>query len=112
MITVKIDSKLPANVVEALDPHVLKMFAERAGRWMAVVELAHVERTEVGPEEEKDSSVKMRIVDLEIAVDDNDERLREALRELYERRTHTGTLAEVGMTSVSSLLQHGAGVLA
>jgi hypothetical protein len=111
---VKLDSKLIEDVTTALEPFATEMFRKRAGRWMAVVELVHSERTEPGPEEEKDTSVKVRVAQIEIAENiQHDERLREALRELYDRRTGAGTLGEVGMaTSVSSLLAHGGGVLA
>lgn len=93
---IKMDGKLSADAVNALARHAGPMFRERGGRWMAVVELAHVERTEPGPEEEKEPSVKLRVVGIEVAPDEyRDERLREAMQNLFERRTRSGTLGEV-----------------
>lgn len=90
---VKVDSKILADVAEALEPFASRMFKERHGRWMAVVELAHVERTEPGPEEDKAPAVKVRIVGAEIAADELAAgRLRGLQRDMYERRTSGGTL--------------------
>jgi len=114
---IKFDSKVVADVADALTRHAPEMFKERAGHWMAVVELAHVERTEPGPEEEKEPSVKLRVTAIEVAPDDYaDERLREVQRDLFERRTRAGTLGEVEVTvngeRVADLLGTGSGVLA
>lgn len=93
---VKFDSKILTDVAEALEPHASEMFKQRKGRWVAVVEFAHVERTEPGPDEEKDPSVKVRITDLEIAAGAfYEDEVRKLLRELYQRRTSDGTLDEV-----------------
>ena len=90
---VKFDSKVLADVEEALEPHARDMFRLRQGRWMAVVELAHVERTEPGPDEEKLPSVKIRVGGIEVAADDlSDERLRQVQSDMYQRRTSSGTL--------------------
>lgn len=90
---VKVDSKILADVAEALEPFADDMFKDRHGRWMAVVELAHTERTEPGPEEDKAPAVKIRIVGIEVAGDElSAGRLRSVQREMYERRTSGGTL--------------------
>ena len=66
-LSIKFDSKVLADVAEALEPHTTNMFKNRHGRWMAVVELAHVERTEPGPDEDKAPAVKVRVVGIEVA---------------------------------------------
>jgi hypothetical protein len=92
---IKFDSKVLTDVAEALEPHATNMFKQRQGRWMAVVELAHVERTEPGPEEDKAPSVKVRVVGIEVAADEiTGGRLRGLQREMYDRRTSGGTLFE------------------
>ncbi|MFI6979335.1 hypothetical protein ACIBSV_12215 [Embleya sp. NPDC050154] len=97
MTQIKFDTKVLAGVGEALDGHAEDMFRQRAGRWVAVVELAHVERTEPGRDEEKETSVKLRITGIEIAPDELvDEQLREAMRDMYKRRTRSGTLFQDG----------------
>ncbi|MFE2936684.1 hypothetical protein [Streptomyces sp. NPDC059278] len=92
---VKFDSKVLADVAEALEPHTTAMFKNRHGRWMAVVELAHVERTEPGPDEDKAPAVKVRVVGIEVAGDEiSGGRLRQLQRDMYDRRTSGGTLFE------------------
>lgn len=97
---VKFDSKVLTDVAEALEPHAVEMFKQRRGRWMAVVELAHVERTEPGPDEDKNPTVKLRVTSIEVAGDEiSGGRLRGIQREMYDRRTSGGTLFESGQQS-------------
>lgn len=92
---VKFDSKVLTDVAEALEPHATEMFKQRRGRWMAVVELSHVERSEPGPDEEKNPTVKVRVTSIEVAADEiSGGRLRGLQREMYDRRTSGGTLFE------------------
>jgi hypothetical protein len=92
---VKIDSKVLTDVAEALEPFATEMFKQRQGRWMAVVELSHVERNEPGPDEDKAPSVKVRVTTVEVAADEvTAGRLRGLQREMYDRRTSGGTLFE------------------
>lgn len=115
---IKFDSKVVADVADALIPHSGDMFRDRAGRWMAIVELAHVEQVLPGPDEEKEATAKVRIVGIEVAPDEYaDERLRECQRDLYKRRTSAGTLDEgvevtVNGHRVGDILRFGSGVLA
>lgn len=115
MSDIKFDSKVLEDVKDALAPHALEMFRQRKGRWMAVVELAHVERVEPGPDEDKFPSVKLRIVAIEVAPEETaDERLRELQRGLYRLRTKGGTLdgeLDPDVQQARSILQHGAGLL-
>ncbi|WP_225825653.1 hypothetical protein [Streptomyces naphthomycinicus] len=90
---VKFDSKVLTDVAEALEPHATEMFKQRRGRWIAIVELAHVERTEPGPDEDKNPAVKLRVTTIEVAADEiTGGRLRGLQREMYDRRTSGGTL--------------------
>ncbi|MFC7880447.1 hypothetical protein ACFUVV_00965 [Streptomyces sp. NPDC057376] len=90
---VKFDSKVLTDVAEALEPHATDMFKQRAGRWIAVVEFGHAERTEPGPDEDKNPSVKIRVTSVEVAADEiTGGRLRGLQREMYDRRTSGGTL--------------------
>jgi hypothetical protein len=92
---VKFDSKVLTDVAEALEPHATEMFKQRRGRWIAVVELGHVERTEPGPDEDKNPTVKLRVTSIEVAADEiTGGRLRGMQREMYDRRTSGGTLFE------------------
>jgi hypothetical protein len=92
---VKFDSKVLTDVAEALEPHATEMFKQRRGRWIAVVELGHVERTEPGPDEDKNPTVKLRVTSIEVAADEiTGGRLRGVQREMYDRRTSGGTLFE------------------
>jgi len=93
---VKFDTKVLADVAEALEPFASEMFKQRKGRWVAVIELAHVERVEPGPDEDKNPAVKVRVTDIEIAPNagwEND--IRQLLRDLYQQRTSGGTLDSV-----------------
>ncbi|MFD5632424.1 hypothetical protein [Streptomyces sp. NPDC127072] len=92
---VKFDSKVLTDVAEALEPHATEMFKQRGGRWMAVVEFGHAERTEPGPDEDKNPTVKIRVTSIEVAADGvTHGRLRGVQKEMYERRTSGGTLFE------------------
>lgn len=92
---VKIDSKVLTDVAEALEPFATEMFKQRQGRWMAIVEVGHAERTEPGPDEDKNPSVKIRVTSIEVAGDEVTRgRLRGLQREMYDRRTSGGTLFE------------------
>ena len=92
---IKFDSKVLTDVAEALEPYAETMFKQRHGRWMAVVELAHAERTEPGPDEDKQPTVKLRVTTIEVAADEiTGGRLRSLQREMYDRRTSGGTLFE------------------
>jgi hypothetical protein len=113
MTAIKFDSKVLEGVAEALENHADEMFKHRAGHWMAIVELSHVERTEPGPEEEKSPTVKLRVVQIEVAGDhDADERLRGALQQLYRTRTSAGTLDEATSGHrADDILRNGSGLL-
>jgi hypothetical protein len=78
-----------------------------------LTDVADSERTEPGPEEDKDPSVKIRIVSVEVAGGAvAEERLREAQQSLYVARTSGGTLDEAaGEHRASDILRDGSGLL-
>lgn len=96
MTAIKIDSKVLTDVEKAIRPHAKNLFDNLGTKVMAIVELESVERTEQGPDEEKDDVVKVRIVDIEIASDElSDERLRQLESQMYRVRSSDGTLDSV-----------------
>lgn len=96
MTTIKIDSKVLADVEKAIRPHAGDLFNDLGHHVVAIVELASVERTEQGPDEEKDDVVKVRITSIEVAGDEfTEEKLRQQASTMYRQRTANGTLDEV-----------------
>lgn len=94
MTTVKLDAKLAANAQAGIEPLIAALYSRPGVRIVGVIELAHVERTQPAPDEDKEASVKMQVKHLEIARDGQEDLLREALRALYLHRTATGTVTE------------------
>jgi hypothetical protein len=101
MTVLKLDGKPSSAAMQAIEPHIRRLYARSGVRVMAVVELAHVERTEPAADADKDASVKMRISHLEIPGPDQEDSIREVLRSLYLQRTSTGTLDELGELELS-----------
>jgi hypothetical protein len=87
--------------MQALEPHVQRIYGRPGLRVMAVIELAHVERTQPAPDADKDASVTMRITQLEVPAPDQEDSLREVQRSLYLQRTATGTLDEAGQLELA-----------
>lgn len=111
MTDIKFDSKVLEGVAESLEDHADAMFQQRKGRWLAVVELTHVERIEPGPDEEKSPSVKLRVTDIEVAGENvTDDQLRELLRRMFRARTTAGTLDEHSYRA-DDILRTGSGLL-
>jgi hypothetical protein len=94
--SVKVDSKLGGNASISLESHVSRLYHNPGMRIVGVVELAHVERTQPAPEEDKEASVKLAVKHLEIANSDQEDHLRQAMRALYLHRTAQGKLDEAG----------------
>lgn len=116
MTVIKLDAKIRKAVARALEDYADDMFEQRAGTWIGIVEFTHVERTEPGDRETAEDSVKIGIAGLEIAPDRSEsDVLRQQMRELYRRRTNTGTFDEVEATvngvPLSDVLRTGSGVL-
>lgn len=101
MTTLKLGAKPSTAAMQAIEPHIRRLYARSGIRVMAVVELAHVERTEPAADADKPATVTMRITHLEIPAPDQEESIREVLRSLYLQRTAVGTLDEEGALILS-----------
>jgi hypothetical protein len=105
----KIQGKPSTAAMQALTPHVQRIYGRSGLRIMAVVELAHTERTEPAADAEKEPSVTMRITQLEVPNPDQEGAVREVQRALYLERTATGTLDEAGELELSKQTLKDAG---
>jgi hypothetical protein len=102
MTAVKIDPKLSANASLGIEEHTGRLYSKPGMRILAVVELAHVERTQPAPDEDKEPSVKLGIKHLEVARGGRaEEAVRRALHALYTIRTASGTLDGDGEVQLS-----------
>lgn len=99
--TAKLDSKMSRAAQDGLEGWVLPLYATPGKRIVGVIELAHVERTQPAPDADKEPSVKLRITHLEIANDEQENILREAMKALHLHRTAYGTLDEDGELQLS-----------
>lgn len=94
MPNLKFDSKVAAVAGDALEPYIRPLFDQPGMSIMCIAELRHVERTEPAPGTETSSSVKVRIVGMEIPNKDQEGYIREAQRALFLQRTAHGSLDE------------------
>lgn len=98
----KLDSALSSNASVAIEDLIGRIYAKPGMRVLAVVELAHVERTQPAPDEDKDATVKLGIKHLEVARGGRqEEAVRRALNALYTIRTASGTLDPEGEVALS-----------
>lgn len=112
MTTLKIDPKLAAGAAAAMEPHIQACYDDQGKHLLAVIELKHLERTEVAEDEERDQIVRMRVVGLEVPRPDQEANLRDVMRSLYLARTATGTLDEAGAVQLdANTLKLAAGIL-
>lgn len=113
MTTVKINGKLGSNASVAIEELTGKLFAKPGIRIVGVVELAHIERTQPAPDEDKEPSVTLGIKHLEIARGGEQEHaIRDALKALYTLRSASGTLTETDDVQLSErTLQLTAGMV-
>lgn len=96
MTQLKFDAKVSASAQEALEPHIRPVYATPASRRLFIGEFAAIERTEPAPGTEKEASVRVRIVSLELPNEAQEGYVREALRFLHLQRTARGTLDDDG----------------
>ena len=94
MTTAKIATKLSNQAMEGLGQYVPGLYANPGKRVVAIVELAHIERNQPAPDEDKEATVTLGIKHLEIANPEQENTLRQALRALYTLRTAYGSLTE------------------
>ncbi|MEV4974412.1 hypothetical protein [Streptomyces scopuliridis] len=96
MTQIKFDAKVSATASEALEPHVRPVYDTPGSRRMAIIEMAHIERTQPAPGSEKEPVVRVRIVGLELPTAEQEGYVREAQRFLHLQRTARGTLDDDG----------------
>jgi hypothetical protein len=96
MTQLKFDAKVAASAQEALEPHVRPMYSSLGSSRMAIIEFRSLERTEPAPGTEKEASVRVRIVGLELPNPEQEGAVREAQRFLHLQRTARGTLDDDG----------------
>jgi hypothetical protein len=112
MTVIKLDSKMSTSARDAIDPLAPRLYVNRTARVLGVVELAHLQRMEPAPDADKEATVTLRITHLELAGEEQEEHLRQALRALYMQRTAAGTLDPDGEVLLSErTLELTAGVL-
>jgi hypothetical protein len=93
-VKLKLASAMPSAVTESMQDLVKPLFSKPGMRIVGVVELAHVERTEPAPDEDKEPVVTVGLKMLEIAHGEQVDHLRRAAHALHVQRTATGTLDE------------------
>ncbi|MGW7355148.1 hypothetical protein ACWGI0_00255 [Streptomyces sp. NPDC054802] len=96
MTQLKFDAKVSASAQEALEAHVRPVYDVPAARRLFIGEFAHTERNQPAPGSEKEPTVRVRIVGLEIPNQEQEGYVREALRFLHLQRTARGTLDDDG----------------
>lgn len=101
MTVIKIEGKLGANAAASLERLAGPLYNTPGMRIVGVVELAHVERTQPAPDEDKDAVVRLAIKGLEIGREEQEHALRRALRALFLHRTAQGTLDDHGDVDLS-----------
>ncbi|MDX2749587.1 hypothetical protein PV413_03530 [Streptomyces scabiei] len=113
MTQLKFDAKVSASAQEALEAHVRPMYDQPGSRRMAIIEFAAIERVEPAPGTEKEPSVRVRIVGLELPNREQEGAVREAQRFLHLQRTARGTFDDDGQLELSeSTLRLTGGMLA
>ncbi len=90
----KLASAMSAGVLDALEDLIKPLYTKPGMRIVGITEIAHIERTEIAPNEDKEPVVTIGIKMLEIAHGDQVEPLRKAALALKVQRTAEGTLDE------------------
>lgn len=110
---IKINGALAAGAADSLGRLTSTLYHRPGMHIVAIVDLAHVERTQPAEGEEREAVVTLGIKGIEIANDEQEDTLRKAMRALYLHRTARGTLdeesGEVELTEQT--LRHTAGLL-
>ena len=101
MTDIKIEGKVGGQAAAAIEPHAKALYDKPGCRVLAVVELAHTERTQPAPDSEKNASVKLRISGMELPSKEQAGTIREVMQALHFQRTAAGTLEEDGSITLS-----------
>jgi hypothetical protein len=98
--------------MQALEPHVARMYNIPGVRVMAIIELTHVERVQPAPGADSKPTVRMKVTSCEVPNQDQEGAIREAQRALFLARTARGTLDEEGLVELDEdTLKQCAGLL-
>lgn len=112
MTVIKLASKLGGNATVSLSELTGPLYNNPGLRLVGVVELAHVERTQPAPDEDKEATVTVAVKHIEIARGDQEDHLRTAMAALHRQRTAVGTLDdEMEVTLSERTVERCAGVL-
>ncbi len=112
MTTLKVIGNPASGAMQALEPHVARLYAIPGVRVMAIIEMAHVERVQPAPGADGKPTVKMKITACEVPNAEQEGVIREAQRALYLSRTARGTLDEDGALELTKeTLKHTGGLL-
>jgi hypothetical protein len=101
MTVIKLDGQPSAAARAALEPYAEQLYANQGLHLVAVVEMAHLERTEPAPDAQRERTVRVRITGMEVARGEQERALREAQRALHLHRTAYGSLTEHGDVELS-----------
>lgn len=100
MTTLKIIGNPASPAMQALEPHIGRLYARPGVRIMAIIELAHVERVQPAPGSDGTPTVRMKISSCEIPNAEQEDAVRTAQRALFLTRTARGTLDEEGLLNL------------
>jgi hypothetical protein len=90
----KFDTAPSGNAIAAMQDLAGVLAAKPGMRIVGVCELAHVERVEPAPGEDKETVVKLRVTQLEVARGEQENHVRQCMAALHRHRTATGKLGE------------------
>lgn len=109
---IKLDSTMDPGAADVLGEVARQLYDRRGRAVVGVVELTHDRRLEPAPNSAKEREVTMKVTGLELARDEQEHTLREAMRALYLHRTARGTLNEADEVELSDrTLEMCAGML-
>lgn len=94
MTKLKFDTTPSGNALDAMEDLGGPLAAKPGMRIVGVCELAHVERVEPAPGEDKETTVKLRVTQLEVARGEQENHIRQCMAAMYRHRTATGKLGE------------------
>lgn len=97
MTALKITGTPTASAMQALEPHIGRIYDRPGIHIMAIVELVHTERIQPAPDSDVEPVVRMKITGCEVPNEDQEAAIRTAQRALNLARTARGTLDEEGL---------------
>lgn len=108
-VKIKLAGNLNSGGTAALDDVTPRLYNHLGMRIIGVAEFTAAERNEIGPDEDGDPWVKLRVSGIEIAREGNEEVLRRAMNSLKTVRTAHGTLTGDYEIEVADRILKGVG---